>query len=301
MEWMKALTLRVTFEAQEEGKLPEYLGSTIRGILGHCLRSFVCDAPEEKCFRCGKRGECLYVRCFSNTGGEAGAINPYVLYVHTQGKTCWRPGDTCTVDLTLFGVATSWANIYLDALFEMEHCGWGAGRMKFRLLRVIEPHAERVIYASGKIWLRNAIPYNLECKEREAGTALVVFDTPVRIVSGKELCEELPCDVLIKFLYGRISLLSRVYGQGELPWKEDMLCEAATGISVRAQEWKQVDFTRYSMTQTGNKVELPSKLGWVLYEGDLTKLVSLLEAGRYVHVGKGTTIGFGHYKVFFDK
>lgn len=33
-EFIKILTLRATYECQEEGRLPSYLGSTIRGILG---------------------------------------------------------------------------------------------------------------------------------------------------------------------------------------------------------------------------------------------------------------------------
>lgn len=298
---MEMITLRAVFEARETGELPEYLGSTIRGILGHCIRGFVCHTPQIKCFKCSRRTECLYVRCFSNTGGAAGAVNPYVLHVHTHGKTKWRPGDNCTFDLTLFGQSTAWANVYIDALFEMEHQGWGAARLGFRLLRVIEPGSGRLICGNGRTWLRNLVPVPMDFKEREARTVLVAFDTPVRIVSGKELFQTLPFEVFARFLYGRLSLMSQIYGPGSLPWNEAEIYEKAANISVQAQEWNDVAFTRYSMSQDTHRLELPAKIGWVQYEGDFAGLTSLLEAGKYTHVGKGTTIGFGHYEIWFDR
>lgn len=63
-EYLKVTTLEAVFTAREAGRLPEYLGSTIRGILGHCFRDFVCDMRATKCFACEKQSGCLYVRNF---------------------------------------------------------------------------------------------------------------------------------------------------------------------------------------------------------------------------------------------
>lgn len=43
-EFIKAITLRTTYECQSSGSLPGYMGSTIRGILGHCIRDFYCQS-----------------------------------------------------------------------------------------------------------------------------------------------------------------------------------------------------------------------------------------------------------------
>ena len=144
-EFIKILTLRATYECQEEGRLPSYLGSTIRGILGHCIRDFCCDFPDKRCFQCEKKDNCLYVQCFSNTGGEAGAVNPYVLYVHGEGRERWKKGDLCVFDLTLLGSGTERAGIYLDALQAAEKRGWGAARLSFRLMQVIDSDSGNVI------------------------------------------------------------------------------------------------------------------------------------------------------------
>lgn len=62
-----------------------------------------------------------------------------------------------------------------------------------------------------------------------------------------------------------------------------------------------IDFERYSMTQHDNKLSLPAIEGWALYEGDLTPFTSLLEAGQWLHAGKNTTIGFGHFYTAYDR
>lgn len=300
-DFMKVLRLQAVFAAQEEGMLPVYLGSTVRGILGHCFREFVCDRPVLKCFRCEKRFECTYVQNFSNTGGEAGAVNPFSLHVFTQGKTEWKKGDECIFELTLYGRAAGQAGIYLDALQDMEKKGWGAGRMAFKLMRVVEADTGKLVFAGGKMWLRNLIPHRMKIEERKAGTVCVAFDTPVRIISGKALFESLPLEMLLRFLEGRLHLLAKAYGE-EVPEQSEVeLAESARDIKILQEEWKDVEFTRYSINQKGNKLELPAKIGWVIYEGDLSRFLPLLEAGQYLHVGKNATIGFGHYQVYYDR
>lgn len=300
-EFIKVLTLRATFECQEEGRLPSYLGSTIRGILGHCIRDFCCNCPTVKCFRCVQKESCLYVKCFSNTGGEAGAVNPYVLYVHGEGRERWKKGDLCVFDLTLLGAGTENAGIYLDALQAAEQKGWGAARLTFRLMQVKDAGSDKVIYAGGKSWIRNLSPGPLQVTERNASYASLFFDTPLRIVSGDKLFDRLPFEMLIQFLIRRISLLTKAYTDFKLKWDEEELLRQAREVRTLNEYWREVPFSRYSMNQEDGKLKLPSKTGWVLYEGDLSRFVPILEVGKYLRVGKGATIGFGHYEVSYDK
>jgi len=300
-EFLKIITLRATYECQAEGDLPPYLGSTVRGILGHCIRDFCCDYPSERCFRCGKRKECIYVECFSNTGGEAGAVNPYTLYVHGEGKKRWKNGDVCVFDLTLFGRAVEKAYIYLDALQAAEQKGWGAAKLPFRLMQVTDPDAGKMIYIGGKSWIRNLSSRPLQIAGRNVSYASLLFDTPLRIVSGKKLFDKLSFEMLIEFLIRRISLLTIAHTDFRLEWNEEELLEQAKRVRTVSEYWKEVPFTRYSMNQKEGKLELPSKTGWILYEGDLSTFVPILEVGKYLRIGKGATIGFGHYEVTYDK
>lgn len=52
--------------------------------------------------------------------------------------------------------------------------------------------------------------------------------------------------------------------------------------------------------ESEGRLELPAQIGWVMYEGDLSGFIPYLEAGQYLHVGKNTTIGFGHYHIFYE-
>lgn len=299
-EFMDLITLQAVFAAKGEGHLPEYLGSTVRGILGHCFRDFVCHTPELKCLDCEKKKECSYVKNFSNTGGKGGAINPFVLYVHTEGKTEWKRGDECKFDLTLFGYAAKQPHIYLDALQRMEQKGWGVEQIPFALQRICDYETCQLIQLDKQYYFRNLNTHRMSIRKRDIKSVLVVFDTPVRIVSGDGLFQSLPFSVFMQFLVRRFALVTEVCTEYEVEWNEDTILQDAEKIRLADQKWETVDFKRYSMNQKGNVLELQGRKGRVLYEGDLTGFVPLLEAGRYLHVGKNSTIGFGHYELFFD-
>lgn len=98
-EFLKIITLRATYECQTVGYLPPYLGSTVRGILGHCIRDFCCNRQGEKCFRCERKEDCLYVQCFSNTGGEAGAVNGCMSSVDSARDLSRRCGEIKTPEI----------------------------------------------------------------------------------------------------------------------------------------------------------------------------------------------------------
>lgn len=299
-KFMKTFTVRANYECRKDGILPGYLGSTIRGILGHCIRETYCQEKDKKCFLCERREDCMYVRCFNNTGGEAGAVNPYNIYVHGQGKEKWEKGDTCVFDLTLLGTATEYAEVYLEALIDAEKKGWGAARLPFRLIHVTDPKSGKMLYARGKSWMHNLNPTILSVEERNASSACINFDTPLRIVSSGKLLRNLPFDVLIQFLSRRMSLITQKYTDVCLEWDTEMMLQQAAQIRIADESWREVPFSRYSINQKTGKLELDAISGWVLYEGDLSCFVPLLEAGKYLHIGKGATIGFGHYEVFYD-
>lgn len=299
-EFINTMTLRATFVCCGSGTLPGYLGSTVRGIMGHCIRDFFCHRGDEKCFRCEEKGSCPYALYFSNTGGDAGAVNPYVIYVHGEGKEVWEKGDACVFDITLFGLAAKHPRVYLDAIMAAEKKGWGARRISFRLIQVVDPQDGALIYANGKTWASNLRSKPLQIQERDASHAMLVFDTPLRVVSGGHLFQALEFPILIQFLIRRISLLTVKYTDYRLEWDENEILEQAERVKIAMESWREIPFARYSMNQLGGKLKLPSKTGWVLYEGELSRFVPILEAGKYLRLGKGATIGFGHYEVNYD-
>ena len=105
-----------------------------------------------------------------------------------------------------------------------EQKGWGAERIPFRLVHVTDQDSGRLIYAGGKSWIRNLIPRAVSVKERNAAYACLVFDTPLRVVSGNKLFQKLPFDMVIQFLTRRISLMTARYTDFNLEWDiEEMM------------------------------------------------------------------------------
>lgn len=138
LEHIQVLEWRVSFSALAEGQLPPYLGSTLRGVMGHAMRDFVCTQPALRCHLCKDKGTCAYAQCFCSPGNEAGAVNPFVLHPLAQGKTQWSPGEHCTFDLVLIGNIVWQAGFFLDALQAMQQYGWGAARLPFRLESIVK-------------------------------------------------------------------------------------------------------------------------------------------------------------------
>ena len=298
--FINVLRLQAAFAVERGGHLPEYLGSTIRGVMGHCFRDLVCSKQNRKCFTCDRQYDCPYVLNYCNTRGEGGAVNPFVLYPHTQGKTEWKPGDVCIFDLTLFGQAALHPDIFIKTLKRMEKKGWGAERLPFRLQRIVDLDSKKLIYACNRTWLDNVGRYTMQIREKNAGMALIVFDTPVRIVSGGDVCTELPFHLFLRFLMGRFALMTQAFTDFVMQWDQEEMLKKAEEITIVEQKWKKIEFTRYSMNQKEGRLELPAQIGWVMYEGDLSGFIPYLEAGQYLHVGKNTTIGFGHYHIFYE-
>ncbi|WP_343208480.1 CRISPR system precrRNA processing endoribonuclease RAMP protein Cas6 [Anaerolentibacter hominis] len=299
-DFMKITTLEAVFTAQASGRLPGYLGSTIRGILGHCFRDFVCDFPSVKCCECRERSGCLYVRSFANTGGVGGAINPFVLYACTQGKTEWKKGDECVFQMTLFGYAAEHPEIYMDAIFSMQERGWGVERIPFKLNCVTDWERGSILYAGGRSWLRNLSPHTMSIRQVKTRHVLIYFTTPVRIITGRKLFTSLTFQEFLHFLMRRFMLVTQVCTDFTMEWEQDEMLQKAALVRTAAEHWDKVDFTRYSMNSVNGKLELAAQSGWALYEGDLTAFVPYLEAGRYLHVGRNSTIGFGKYELYYD-
>jgi len=42
-------------------------------------------------------------------------------------------------------------------------------------------------------------------------------------------------------------------------------------------------------------MKLGGVVGQVEYEGEIGKFIPLIEVGKYIHIGKNTTFGFGQY------
>lgn len=296
---IEILTLRASFQAEESGTLPAYLGSTIRGILGHCMRNAACTNPGVQCHLCHVSDDCEYARSFNSPGNVAGAVNPFVIHAPVRDKTAWKAGDRCIFNITILGKATQAADFYLKGLIAMGGRGWGVNRMRFSISHITNSRNNTLVWSGGKTWLQNLKASPLIVNGKKATSVLIQFDTPTRILVKRQLCTKLTFENIVQSLVRRIGLLSHAYSGKLLEWDEEELIKKAKDIRTVEESWRFVDFKRYSITYD-KKLALPAIEGWARYEGDLTPFTELLEIGKLLHVGKNATHGFGHYEVFAD-
>lgn len=295
---IKWVTLRATFMAQRDGQLPPYLGSTVRGLLGHSLRKMVCPTPKVKCFTCELAATCDYANYFVSPKNAAGSVNPFVLHVRTKGKTTWQKGDICEFDITLLGdTARSGVMLMTQAIQQIENLGWGAARIPFQLIKIADATTNRIIWCENHLWLKNVQLHDLHCEEKSTSFVFLHFPAPLRLQKSKKLLTAPSFEDIIRAITRRVSLISHAYAGYKLDWDNEAMLSEARKVSVINSDWEQTTFKRYSMNQKNNTLEVDTITGWVCYEGDITPFTPILEAGRLLHIGRNPTHGFGYYTI----
>lgn len=298
LENLKALKLRAVFRAEEDGELPPYLGSMIRGVLGHAMRNIVCIAPNVHCHLCKFAPSCDYATYFNSPGTLAGSVKPYVIYVPVQDKMNWQKGDLLSFDITFFGNTTTAAKYYVTGLLNMENYGWGANRLKFSLQKIVNLFDDTLVWSNGKIWIHHLQPCLPYTEGRVSNSVFLQFNSPTRVLVKRKLLNHLNFDHVIRAIMTRIKLLLHAYEGVVLEWNEDAILADARKIETVDEQWEFIDFKRYSYTYN-RKLSLPSITGYARYEGDITPFTPLLEIGKLIQIGKNTTHGFGNYSLYY--
>lgn len=295
---LRVLKLRAIFKAEDSGELPAFLGSTIRGVLGHSMRNSVCVNPNVRCYVCEFANSCKYTAYFSTAGNIAGSVNPFTIYIPLQNKTNWERGDLLTFDITAFGHAALAADFYIDGILRMGEYGWGARRLKFSPVQIINVYDQSLIWSDDEIWTQNFRHHLIRTKSRETNSVLLRFNSPTRVVIKQKLQKRLTFEHIIKSILTRIRLLLHAYEDVVLNWNETEILKIAKEIETIEENWQFIDFKRYSHTRQG-KLGLPSIKGYARFKGNITPFTPLLEIGNIIQIGKNTTHGFGNYDLYY--
>jgi CRISPR/Cas system endoribonuclease Cas6 (RAMP superfamily) len=98
-------------------------------------------------------------------------------------------------------------------------------------------------------------------------------------------------------LLRRIHLLLEIYGegQGNPAWTHELLGHADRAKTVQS-EFRMYVWDRRSGRQ-GRRVQMDGVVGRLEAEGDLTDLAGWYRMGEWVHVGSGTSMGMGKYRM----
>jgi CRISPR/Cas system endoribonuclease Cas6 (RAMP superfamily) len=128
-------------------------------------------------------------------------------------------------------------------------------------------------------------------------TLRLLFLTPTRIRFQKGVQERLRFEHLVKSLSLRLTMLAQTHSRISLDYDyQALLAQARTATTQTESLWQQ-ELKRYSNRQE-KKIEQDGFMGEAVFTGkEVSKLLPLLVAGEFLHVGSGTAFGLGRYHI----
>ncbi len=295
-----------------EARLPEYKGSTIRGVFGRALKQVVCALKRQACPDCLLKNECLYPAVFephpavktTENGGPATRPHPYVIQPPSDLKTIYPEAEPFAFNLLLFGPVNTRLSYFIYALDGMGKIGIGkktAGRRAAFCLEAVESSG-REIYTGGDRKLTDAASWTdlrfSPIKNRPNGnrTVTLKFETPLRLKHNNRLSPELPFHLLVRAMLRRSSALLNHYDGGEPDLDYAGMVGRAWNVRTADSTLGWEDRRRYSLRQERSMM-MGGLTGSITYEGDLEEYLPLIEFCAKVHLGKQTTFGMGRFTV----
>lgn len=295
---------------ESEAHLPEYKGSTFRGVFGRALKDVVCALKRQECPECLLRRECLYPSVFepeltmtpTDAGGRADLPLPYVIQADNDPQTVYLQGAPFAFNLLLFGPVNKRLPYFVYAMDQMGKIGIGkkinGRRASFRLESV--ESSGREIYNGENQKLSDSVPWtdlklgSLTDHSGKTGTLNLKFETPLRLKHNNRLSPELPFHILVRAMLRRASALLQHLDGGEPDLDYSGMVQRARNVIIVANALAWEDRRRYSLRQD-QAMMMGGLVGSIAYAGDLDEYLPLIEFCARVHLGKQTAFGLGRF------
>jgi hypothetical protein len=292
-----------------DARLPDYLGSALRGGLGWALKKTSCALRTRQCRDCILRQQCVYAWIFEteryeDCNGRTVNARPHPFIIQPGEGTAGerRVGDQFDFSMLLIDRAVDYLPHIVYSLQQVGKTGVGGGNRsglgRFRLDRVTAGQ-DTLFEAAGGVLHKPDKPERLAL-EAEAAIPVrgigVHLLTPLRVKMGNELHDDLPFHVLVRAGLRRMAALEQAYGDGEPDLDYRGLISRAEQVETVASSLRWQEMLRYSNRQR-QKISLSGLTGTIRYRGNLADFLPVLAYCEKVHVGKQTVFGLGRISV----
>ena len=298
------------FRADEDGLLPRYKGSMLRGGFGYAFRGAVCHRQKADCGECSEKNSCPYSYIFETPSdrsdgvfsGYSDAPRPFVVEPMGLDRRRFAKGDGLDFGLLLIGKSIDYLPYFIFCFEKLGRLGLGRGRIRFSLEEVCGLNFNAgdwaLLYSGRERFLRDTVPtIDAHRLEQDCGGTLTLnFLTPTRIKYRGKYVTDLEFHVLMRSLLRRTSMMALYHCDSEL--KADVTALIAEAKMVEVQSWdlKWQDLERYSSRKKAI-MKMGGVVGSVTYRGDFGKFMPFISLGEQIHVGKNTTFGLGRYQI----
>lgn len=299
---------------KRRSKLPPYLGSTLRGALGHALRKIACLPMCRDPKDCILRERCAYAYCFETHVPKGSSVlrnleyipHPLVLEPPAlRPQQIWEEGEDLRFALIFVGKAIGHFPYFVAAVDRMASTGLGKDRSPFELIEVREaaekdndPNLPMPLWSKTDGKIRALRERDLPRTEDAACEEVEIeFLTPLRLVVDGKHSVRFEFRDLARALLARLSSLMYFHCGQEIRAEFNEILDAASQVSLKSHSLHVQSLHRWSNRQKAD-IRLDGIVGRVCFSGPtLRHFIELLGAGEIFHVGKGTIFGLGKYRL----
>lgn len=284
--YLEYLPVNFSIIAQEKSILPAYLGSTLRGAIGHVLRN-----DTEACHY-------LYDnRRLDKKRKEV--LNPYIIVPPMIGKKIFDKNDILNFDMLFIGDGAKYAKNVIDALSSQCELRLGVRRNKFIFDKAVHKTDQRVIWQNRTFYQAAMRKIPLIYKTLDNVESVTIkFITPLRRRRNNELLKDIDFSSIIRNITYRIKSLTGRYGGWIDTEKMEHIQKLSSKIIITKKDIELVNMERYS-NRTNEKMDFGGLMGSMSFHGDLSLFVPWLYAAQILHIGGNTTFGMGCIEVEF--
>lgn len=305
LAYLTYLPMIIRLAVHEKLRMPQYQGSSLRGVLGHGLRRASCSCGDELCEKCFNNQSCPYSIAFhhieSNEKGSFSGVttppNPFVLYPMDK-KSLYKPEDKLTFMMTLFGGGIGYVHHYIMAWDMVNRFGLGKGKARVSLDSISSLSGE-IIADGGKLHPKALNPQDFSEEVQPVRRLTLHINTPMRLVQDGKPTSEITFKLILKNILRRAALLSEFYMGKPLDADITFLLSKADDIRLTEDKIYWEHRQRFSSRQQ-KKLTIGGFTGTLTFEGILDEFISWMKLGSIIHVGKGCTLGLGHYEIDYE-
>lgn len=292
------LRLRMEYEVDDPELLPEYLGSSWRGVLGWQMQRLCCPfGPRRACSDCLIREQCPYFVLYEQQSDLPGFRNtprPYILLPEAGESK-----DRQFLTITLIGTAVRTAPLIWKTIQEATEKGLGREQVRFRVHGWLEdcpdqgwkklPQTESYRHIQGTWKLSDYLSPALDAPWT------VELAPPLRLRAQGRYLTGLDWPCFLSSLAQRLETLSVIFHTkeqlGKQSWTEiQKSFSALIPHATHALNWQ--DWSRYSNRQR-KKIPMGGLCGKIIIKRASTDLWPWLQSAGLMHVGKGAAMGMG--------
>lgn len=292
MNILPVVRYRLSYRAISAIDWPDYAGSTLRGALGHALKSMACPTaqrPQDDC-ACTAAQSCAYRDLFDpadhlDANGKPRSSPAPMVIEPMNGGHVLAAGQTAHFDFVLIGqhaqqhlplLERAWQQALRDGVGDRVLSGQRGDAEMLTLTALNQPKADFL------------------AADRPDYAHVQLF-SPLRLQENGQITQpqQFNAHGFLWSLVRRYHLLLQLYGQAQPI--DDTLHTAIEKVGTQQQlQWK--DWTRWSNRQK-KTMKLSGLSGYFLLENLSPVLWPYLYAGQWLHVGKNSMFGLGHYQL----